>query len=83
MVGHAAQDFGKKSGAGGAAGFIDAMGYLGATAAGMGAGALISGRGYHVAFIVFGAAAACGALLACVIWRVAPVTHSASPPSRT
>ena len=83
MVGHAAQDFGKKSGAAGAAGFIDAMGYLGATAAGMGAGALISAHGYHVAFIVFGVAAIFGALLACVIWRANPVTHSASPASRT
>jgi sugar phosphate permease len=83
MVGHAAQDFGKKSGAAGAAGFIDAMGYLGATAAGMGAGALISARGYHVAFIVFGAAAILGALLACVIWKVSPLTHSPSPVSHS
>jgi sugar phosphate permease len=83
MVGHAAQDFGKKSGAAGAAGFIDAMGYLGATAAGWGAGALINARGYRVAFIVFGVAAILGALLACVLWKVAPVTRSISPTSRT
>jgi sugar phosphate permease len=73
MVGHAAQDFGKKSGAAGAAGFIDAMGYLGATVAGWGAGALISARGYHVAFGLFGAAAIFGTLLACLLWRVAPL----------
>jgi len=36
MVGHAAQDFGKKSGAAGAAGFIDGMGYIGASLAGWG-----------------------------------------------
>ena len=41
MVGHAAQDFGRKQGAAGAAGFIDAMGYIGASLAGWGAGALI------------------------------------------
>ena len=38
LVGHAAQDFGKKSGAAGAAGFIDGMGYIGASLAGWGAG---------------------------------------------
>jgi MFS transporter, OPA family, glycerol-3-phosphate transporter len=83
MVGHAAQDFGKKSGAAGAAGFIDAMGYLGATAAGWGAGKLISTGGYHSAFIVFGVAAVLGAPLACVLWGANPVAPALSPTSRT
>ena len=83
MVGHAAQDFGKKSGAGGAAGFIDAWGYVGVAVAGVGAGALIGcygddavskQRGYELTFIVFGFAAILGAVLTCLIWKVGPNT---------
>jgi sugar phosphate permease len=80
MVGHAAQDFGKKSGAAGAAGFIDAMGYIGATLAGAGAGALIEAHeahGYRVAFVTFGFAAIVGAILACFIWKAGPTTNAA------
>jgi len=83
MVGHAAQDFGKKSGAGGAAGFIDACGYVGVAFAGMGAGALIDAKGYTVTFITFGFAAILGALLTCFLWKVGPdgekVDREASP----
>jgi sugar phosphate permease len=75
MVGHAAQDFGKKSGAGGAAGFIDAWGYVGVAVAGVGAGALIDARGYPVTFTTFGFAAILGALLTCLIWKVGPKTE--------
>jgi sugar phosphate permease len=82
MVGHAAQDFGKKSGAAGAAGFIDAIGYIGASLAGVGAGALIGEHGYRVAFVVFGVAAILGALLASVLWTTAVVTHHSSTASR-
>ncbi|MHC4431738.1 MAG: MFS transporter, partial [Planctomycetota bacterium] len=57
MVGHAAQDFGKKSGAAGAAGFIDGMGYIGASLAGWGAGVLILKRGHEFTFVLFGLAA--------------------------
>lgn len=78
MVGHAAQDFGKKSGAAGAAGFIDAMGYIGATIAGWGAGKMIVKYDYRVTFIVFGVAALIGALLAGLIWTVRPVAHTSS-----
>jgi len=89
MVGHAAQDFGKKSGAGGAAGFIDAMGYVGATLAGVGAGALIDSqgldpvgqqRGYEITFVTFGLAAILGALLTCLIWKVGPRSDGVAPP---
>ncbi|MHC4124175.1 MAG: MFS transporter [Planctomycetota bacterium] len=72
MVGHAAQDFGKKTGAAGAAGFIDCMGYIGASLAGWGAGKLIMVYGYKVNFITFGWAAIAGAFLICVIWKVGP-----------
>jgi sugar phosphate permease len=83
MVGHAAQDFGKKAGAAGAAGFIDAMGYVGATLTGVGAGALIDSygldpvsqqQGYRITFITFGFAAIIGAILTCLIWKVGPKT---------
>ncbi len=72
MVGHAAQDFGRKSGAAGAAGFIDAMGYVGATLAGWGAGRAIQSHGYEATFVAFGSAAFLAALLACIIWKVQP-----------
>ena len=81
MVGHAAQDFGRKEGAAGAAGFIDALGYIGASLAGLGAGILIdaAGYGYRSAFFVFGSAAFLGALLICIIWKARPETHAAVP----
>lgn len=75
MVGHAAQDFGKKSGAAGAAGFIDGMGYIGASLAGWAAGEMIDVRGYEETFTVFGFAAILGALLAALIWKVGPHTE--------
>jgi len=76
MVGHAAQDFGKKSGAAGAAGFIDSMGYIGASLAGWGAGVFIMKYGYGFTFTFFGLAAIAGALLVCVIWKAGPKTHT-------
>jgi MFS transporter, OPA family, glycerol-3-phosphate transporter len=81
MVGHAAQDFGKKSGAGGAAGFIDAWGYVGVAVAGVGAAALIERYDYTVTFITFGFAAIFGALLTCLIWKVGPDTDKADTTS--
>ncbi|MBN2217769.1 MAG: MFS transporter [Pirellulales bacterium] len=74
MVGHAAQDFGKKSGAAGAAGFIDGMGYIGVAVAGVGAGAMIEAHGYTITFLTFGWAAILGAALVAVIWRVKPAS---------
>ena len=76
MVGHAAQDFGKKAGAAGAAGFIDGMGYIGAALAGWGAGLIIVKYGYKVDFVTFGLAAILGALLVCFIWKAGPKTHA-------
>lgn len=76
MVGHAAQDFGKKSGAAGAAGFIDGMGYIGASLAGWGAGLMIKKHGYESTFAFFGAAAILGAILVCLIWKAGPKTHT-------
>ncbi len=76
MVGHAAQDFGKKSGAAGAAGFIDGMGYIGASIAGSGAGHLIMRQGYEFTFVFFGAAAILGAILVCLIWKAGPKTQA-------
>jgi len=76
MVGHAAQDFGRKSGAAGAAGFIDAFGYIGASAAGWGAGVLIASRGYELTFVVFGSAALLAVLPISLIWKVGPKTQA-------
>lgn len=77
MVGHAAQDFGKKSGAAGAAGFIDGMGYIGASLAGYGAGLIIEAYGYEVNFVIFGMAAILGALLIGLLWTTGPDHSSA------
>ncbi|MCC6124655.1 MAG: MFS transporter [Pirellulales bacterium] len=82
MVGHAAQDFGKKSNAAGAAGFIDALGYVGASLAGAPAGLLIDKFGFTAAFITFGIMAILGALLACVLWTVHPTAPSPSTTPR-
>jgi len=76
MVGHAAQDFGKKSGAAGAAGFIDGMGYIGASLAGWGAGELIDRCGHAFTFVLSGLAAILGALLVCLIWKAGPKTRT-------
>lgn len=76
MVGHAAQDFGKKSGAAGAAGFIDSVGYIGASLAGWGAGVFIMKYGYEFTFAFFGLAAIAGAVLVCIIWKAGPKTHT-------
>ncbi len=78
MVGHAAQDFGKKSGAAGAAGFIDGMGYIGASLAGWGAGRMIVLWDYQVTFVTFGIAAILGAVFAALIWGVGPSGETAS-----
>lgn len=75
MVGHAAQDFGKKSGASGAAGLIDSVGYIGASLAGWGAGRMIDLWSYPRTFSVFGAAALVGAALACAFWHSGPHTQ--------
>lgn len=77
MVGHAAQDFGKKAGSAGAAGFIDGVGYIGASLAGWGAGVLIKGHGYTVTFVTFGCAALLGVVLISIIWKVSPTRRVA------
>lgn len=72
MVGHAAQDFGGKEGSAGAAGFIDSMGYIGASLAGWGVGRLIDLRGYPVTFGLAGMCALAGAALICLLWKATP-----------
>lgn len=72
MVGHAAQDFGRKQGAAGAAGFIDGMGYIGASLAGWGAGRLIDMKSYGYTFKTAGICALIGAALICIIWKMKP-----------
>jgi len=72
MVGHAAQDFGRKEGAAGAAGFIDSMGYIGASLAGWGAGQLIDAKSYAFTFGLAGISALAGAALICALWKARP-----------
>ena len=72
MVGHAAQDFGRKEGAAGAAGFIDGMGYIGASLSGWGAGRLIDVKDYGFTFVMAGICALIGAVLISVLWKIRP-----------
>jgi OPA family glycerol-3-phosphate transporter-like MFS transporter len=72
MVGHAAQDFGRKEGAAGAAGFIDGVGYIGASLSGWGAGKLIDIKDYGFTFVMAGVCALIGAALICVLWKTKP-----------
>jgi OPA family glycerol-3-phosphate transporter-like MFS transporter len=81
MVGHAAADFGKKEGSAGAAGFIDSMGYIGASLAGWGAGRIIDHfnmndplafQGYKVTFILAGVCTLVGTVLISTIWNRKP-----------
>jgi len=72
MVGHAAQDFGHKEGSAGAAGFIDCMGYIGASLAGWGAGKLIDVKDFGFTFVMAGVCALAGAALICILWKVGP-----------
>jgi OPA family glycerol-3-phosphate transporter-like MFS transporter len=72
MVGHAAQDFGRKEGAAGAAGFIDGIGYIGASLSGWGAGKLIDMKDYGFTFVMAGICALIGAALISVLWKINP-----------
>jgi len=81
MVGHAAVDFGHKEGSAGAAGFIDSMGYIGASIAGWGAGKIIvhfnmadpmALQGYKVTFILAGLCTLIGTILISTIWKRKP-----------
>ena len=81
MVGHAPQDFGSKEGAAGAAGFIDGMGYIGASLAGWGAGVMIDAYGFERTFMTFGAAALLGAGIICIIWKVGPNPKGRNEPA--
>lgn len=65
-------DYGTRKAASSTAGFIDSLGYVGATIAGVGAGWLIDNYGWDYAFYFW----ASGALIACIpmlpLWRYMP-----------
>ena len=48
------------------------MGYIGASIAGWGAGALIKSSGYEITFVMFGSAALLAVLPISIIWKVGP-----------
>lgn len=72
MVGTVAMDFGTRKGAASAAGFIDALGYVGATLTGVGTGWLIDHYGWNSAFYFWVIAAFLGAILSAVLWKYKP-----------
>ena len=76
-----ALDVGGRRGGGTAAGFIDAAGYLGAVASGLGVGALAESYGWVAAFAALAAAAALTCVVAAVYWihqeRAGPRTPEA------
>ncbi len=72
LGGAAAMDFGTRKAAASAAGFIDALGYVGAILAGWGSGMLIDHYSWTAAFISWVLAALLGAILSAVMWNVKP-----------
>ncbi|PIV63808.1 MAG: hypothetical protein COS11_05480, partial [bacterium (Candidatus Ratteibacteria) CG01_land_8_20_14_3_00_40_19] len=72
MVTAIPMDYGTRKAASSAAGFIDALGYVGATIAGVGAGWLVDNYGWNSAFYFW----AGGAFLACIpilgLWNYKP-----------
>lgn len=67
-----ALDFGGRRTSGTAAGLLDGVGYLGATAAGYGVAALVVARGWSYAYSVMAALAVVGVGLCVFLWGVRP-----------
>jgi sugar phosphate permease len=72
MVGAIAMDFGTRKGAASAAGFIDALGYVGASLAGVLSGYLIDHTGWNAAFYFWVSCAFVGAVLSAILWKYKP-----------
>ncbi len=68
----AAMDFGTRKAAASAAGFVNALGYVGATLAGVGTGWLVDRFGWAASFIMWGAAGAVGTVIAVSLWNRRP-----------
>ncbi|MCK4244797.1 MAG: MFS transporter, partial [Candidatus Omnitrophica bacterium] len=65
-------DYGTRKAAASAAGFIDALGYVGATIAGVGTGWLVDNYGWNPAFYFWAAAAFIAPLPMLRLWKYSP-----------
>lgn len=65
-------DFASRKAASSAAGFIDGMGYIGATVTGIGSGFLIDSFGWNAAFDFWVLSAVVAAILMAVLWKYKP-----------
>jgi len=72
LVSVVAMDFGSRKAAASAAGFMDAMGYVGATVSAMLTGRLAERYGWSTGFAVWAGAALASALLLALLWRYRP-----------
>jgi len=72
MVTAIPMDYGTRRAASSAAGFIDGLGYVGATAAGVGTGWLVDNYGWSHAFYFWGAGAFTAAMLMAILWEYVP-----------
>ncbi len=70
MVGACPQDFGTRRMAASAAGFIDCMGYMGATVVGVGTGYLLDHYSWQIAIWAWAGAAFIAAALMATLWNV-------------
>ncbi len=72
MVGTIAMDFGTRKAASSAAGFIDCLGYIGASLTGVGSGWLTDRYGWNAAFYFWIAGAIIAAILMSLLWNYKP-----------
>ncbi len=72
MVGTIAMDFGTRKAASSAAGFIDCLGYIGASLTGIGTGWLADKFGWNAAFYLWVAGAIIAAILMSLLWNYKP-----------
>jgi len=73
LVGTIAMDYGTRKAASSAAGFIDSLGYLGASLTGIGTGWLCDTCGWDAAFYFWVSGAFIAAILMAILWNYKPV----------
>ncbi|HDM75708.1 MAG TPA: hypothetical protein ENG51_04470 [Deltaproteobacteria bacterium] len=72
MVTSVPMDYGTRKAASSAAGFIDALGYVGATVAGVGTGWLVDNYGWNYAFYFWASGAFIAGILMAFLWKYVP-----------
>lgn len=76
IVSSSAMDFASRKAAASATGFIDALGYVGATITNVVTGYLAGNSNWHAAFWIWGSCACAAALLMATLWHYVPAKGS-------